>query len=100
MRAWVLVVGVTVYLGGQVASQCSPSPCGINTQCDVNAAGAAVCRQIYPSIYLLQLYVSLPFCLRTTKVKKHAIPKNKIVLRMKPYQFIKDNCTLSCQLQP
>jgi hypothetical protein len=41
----VLLVGVVVGgLVGQAAAQCSPSPCGVNTQCDVNPAGAAVCR--------------------------------------------------------
>ena len=38
---------VFVWVGavvGGVAGQCSPSPCGVNTQCDVNPAGAAVCR--------------------------------------------------------
>jgi len=35
-----------VILVGSVASQspCTPSPCGINTVCDVNGAGSAVCR--------------------------------------------------------
>jgi hypothetical protein len=41
----VWLVGVLVGgLVGQAAAQCSPSPCGVNTQCDVNPAGAAVCR--------------------------------------------------------
>ena len=40
----VLSVVLVVGLVGQAASQCSPSPCGVNTQCDVNPAGAAVCR--------------------------------------------------------
>ena len=37
---WV-VAGVLV---SRVSSQCSPSPCGIHTTCEVNAGGAAVCR--------------------------------------------------------
>lgn len=41
MLVWVLcLVAVT----GQVTGQCDPSPCGVNTQCDVNPSGAAVCR--------------------------------------------------------
>ena len=31
-------------LVSQVLSQCSPSPCGVNTNCEVNLGGAAVCR--------------------------------------------------------
>ena len=31
----------------QVAAQCSPSPCGVNTNCEVNRGGAAVCRYIF-----------------------------------------------------
>ena len=27
-----------------VSAQCSPSPCGINTNCEINRGGAAVCR--------------------------------------------------------
>ncbi len=44
MLVW--VVGVVALVGG-AAAQCSPSPCGINTQCDVNPAGAAVCRSAF-----------------------------------------------------
>ena len=32
---------VTVSL---VSAQCSPSPCGVNTNCEINRGGAAVCR--------------------------------------------------------
>ena len=41
-----LVVAGLLGLAGlsAVAAQCSPSPCGINTNCEVNGAGAAVCR--------------------------------------------------------
>jgi hypothetical protein len=41
MVVWLVAASLLV---SQVAAQCSPSPCGINTQCDVNPAGAAVCR--------------------------------------------------------
>jgi hypothetical protein len=45
MQLVLLVVGGLVGgLVGKAAAQCSPSPCGVNTQCDVNPAGAAVCR--------------------------------------------------------
>ena len=45
-----LLVGSVLYLAAGIAGQCSPSPCGVNTQCDVNPAGAAVCRNLtfYP----------------------------------------------------
>ena len=41
-----LVVAGLLGLAGlsAVAAQCSPSPCGVNTNCEVNGAGAAVCR--------------------------------------------------------
>ena len=50
MLVW--VVGVVALVGG-AAAQCSPSPCGINTQCDVNPAGAAVCRSAFSWISIL-----------------------------------------------
>lgn len=39
-------LGLLALLGvaAQVAAQCSPSPCGVNTNCEVNSGGAAVCR--------------------------------------------------------
>jgi len=39
-------LATVVILVGSVASQspCTPTPCGINTVCDVNGAGSAVCR--------------------------------------------------------
>lgn len=43
----VRVVSLTlslVVLVSEVSSQCSPTPCGPNTQCTVSGGGAAVCR--------------------------------------------------------
>ena len=51
MMLVVWLVAASGLVTTQVAAQCSPSPCGLNTQCDVNPAGAAVCRsaQVYSS---------------------------------------------------
>merc|ERR1711936_93646 len=40
------LLAAVVILAASVAPQspCTPSPCGINTVCDVNGAGSAVCR--------------------------------------------------------
>jgi len=40
------ILSIVAVLATGVAPQspCSPSPCGINTVCDVNGAGSAVCR--------------------------------------------------------
>merc|ERR1712013_719525 len=43
MTVWVSVL-VCVSLATQAAAQCSPSPCGVNTNCETNAGGAAICR--------------------------------------------------------
>ena len=41
MTLWSVLVTVLV---SRVSGQCSPTPCGIHTTCEVNAGGAAVCR--------------------------------------------------------
>jgi len=43
MKAWVVAL-LCVQLVRLTAGQCSPSPCGINTNCETNAGGAAICR--------------------------------------------------------
>jgi len=37
-------MGRVTVLVSRVSGQCSPTPCGIHTTCEVNAGGAAVCR--------------------------------------------------------
>ena len=46
-----LLVAVVVEVVPQ--SPCSPTPCGINTHCDVNGAGSAVCR-CHPGVLAVQ----------------------------------------------
>ena len=72
-----------VWLGalvGCAAGQCSPSPCGVNTQCDVNPAGAAVCRfvnkygqsnQDFGNMYLHTMLFTLLY--RTADIHLYAI---------------------------
>ena len=51
------ILSIVAVLATGVAPQspCSPSPCGINTVCDVNGAGSAVCR--YTACCLVEFFI-------------------------------------------
>jgi len=47
MKMWILRgIFFAIFAVAYVNSQCNPSPCGVNTQCEVRNGGAAVCRCI------------------------------------------------------
>ena len=43
-RAVFVAAGLALVTVSLVSAQCSPSPCGVNTNCEINHGGAAVCR--------------------------------------------------------
>ena len=102
MTVWVSVL-VCVSLATQAAAQCSPSPCGVNTNCETNAGGAAICRwgywRVCHSLTRVWLYVFQPWNhYKTTQKPSDAIDQRITVSQLDRMNHVTHvQCTGSTQ---